>query len=55
MQQLTHTTIDVLDQADDDILTGTLSDEALEAATGTAGLIDPYPSFYQTLSLSDCC
>ncbi len=44
-----------LDQADEDILTATVSDDALEAAAGMGALFDPYPSFFQSLSMADCC
>ena len=37
------TTTTDLDQADEEILTYTVSDEALEAAAGTGGA--PYPTF----------
>lgn len=36
MEQLSHTTDDTLDRAEEEILTHTVSDEALEAAAGTA-------------------
>lgn len=55
MQQLTLTTTDSLDRAEEEILTDIVSDEALEAATGAARLVDPYSSFYQTISRADCC
>jgi hypothetical protein len=35
MEQLSHTTDDTLDRAEEEILTHTVSDEALEAAAGT--------------------
>jgi hypothetical protein len=35
MEHLTHTTDDTLDRAEEEILTHTVSDEALEAAAGT--------------------
>ena len=35
MQQLSRTTTDTLDQAEEELLTATVSDEALEAAAGT--------------------
>lgn len=35
MEQLSHTTDDTLDRAEEEILTHTVSDEALEAAVGT--------------------
>jgi hypothetical protein len=46
-----HTTIDTLDQADEDKLNPTASDEALEAAAGTA--VSP-PSYVCTLWPADC-
>ncbi len=55
MEPRFHMMTDTLDQADEEILTHTVSDEALESVTGAAGRLDPYPSFYQTLSFSDCC
>jgi hypothetical protein len=35
MEQLSHTTTDTADQADEEIFTFPVSDEALEAAAGT--------------------
>lgn len=37
IEHLSHTTADTTDQADEEILTSTLSDDALEAAAGKEG------------------
>jgi hypothetical protein len=37
MEQQSHTTTDTLDQAEEEILNHTVSDEALEAACGREG------------------
>jgi hypothetical protein len=47
------TTTDTLDQTDEDILTYTASDEALEAAANTESGVLPY-TYHPTLMLA-CC
>ncbi len=39
MNNLSHTTVDVLDRAEYEILNNSLSDEALEAAAGTGSRV----------------
>ena len=48
------TTIDPLDQTDEDALTYTVSDEALEAAAGR-GVSDQTLWAYETLGFRGCC
>ena len=43
-----------LDQADEDVLTPTVSDEALEAAAGTERVADTLMA-YETLGWRGCC
>jgi hypothetical protein len=50
----TSTTTSTLDQADEDILTNTVSDEALEAAAGTAKRAWTTGAAF-TWGCSDCC
>ena len=55
-RQPTSTTTATLDQADEDILTDTVSDEALEAAAGTErGRPVWLPSDTSTLGWKRCC
>ena len=49
----TSTTTGTLDQTDEDTLTYTVSDEALEAAAGSGGA-DPYPYTFHTFTLCRC-
>ena len=45
-----------LDQADEDILSYTVSDEALETAAGTEGGFVGYTRHFRTIrTIPDCC
>jgi hypothetical protein len=54
IEAMNETTID-LDQADEDILTYDVSDEALEAAAGTEGGSPPATTYNYTLPAYICC
>ncbi len=56
MEHLTHTTDDTLDRAEEEILSHTVSDDALEAAAGTEKLRGwTGRTFASFCAGGDCC